>query len=103
MTISRHKKNPIKPDWWLKTFAGAVLGFTLAFALCGLFAWLGPGGISAPHKVQLVMWIIAPLWLLLFSASYFFRTGVQAVLYLLLGNLAAYLGLFSLNGVLQLS
>lgn len=95
------KKNPIQPHWWLKTFAGAVLGFTLAFALSGIFAWIGPGGISAPHKVQLVMWLIAPLWLLLFCASYFFRTGLQAFLCLLLGNLVAYLLLFAVNGVLS--
>lgn len=99
-TNTRVKKLPMRADWWSKTLCGALLGFTLAFALTGLFAWLGPGGISAPHKVQFVMWLIAPLWMLAFTACYFFRSGLQAFIWLLLANGLAYTGLFSVNGVL---
>ncbi|MFT4047568.1 MAG: hypothetical protein QM661_12860 [Solimonas sp.] len=80
----------LQPDWWRKTFAGAVLGLTLAFALGGLFAWLGPGGIAAPDKAQFVMWMIAPLWGLCFALVYLFRSGARALLWLGLANAAAW-------------
>ncbi|WP_428718235.1 hypothetical protein [Undibacterium curvum] len=72
--VKPQKKPAIHPDWWSKTLAGAVLALTLAFAVCGLFAWWGPGGISAPNKVQFVMWMITPLWLVIFSLVYLFHT-----------------------------
>ena len=102
MTVTIQKKPVIKPDWWIKTLSGAVPGFTLAFALAGLFAWLGPGGIAAPHKVQFVMWMIAPLWLIIFTGVYFFRSGLQAFAWLAVANFFAYLVLFTLNGALRL-
>lgn len=80
----------IRADWWSKTLAGGVLGATLALALAGLFAWLGPGGIDAREKPQFVMWSIAPLWMIVFSTVYLFRTGLRALLWLGGANLAAY-------------
>jgi hypothetical protein len=97
--VKPQKKPAIHPDWWSKTLAGAVLGLTLAFAVCGLFAWWGPGGISAPNKVQFVMWMITPLWLVIFSLVYLFRTGLRAVLWLLAANLLAYLLLWISRGM----
>lgn len=93
-------KQKLRPDWWSKTFAGGVLGLSLALALSGLFAWVGPGGITAPNKVQFNMWIIAPLWTLIFSFSYLFTTGRRALLWLLLANLLAYGLLFWVRGLL---
>lgn len=80
----------IEPCWLSKTFAGAILGITLALALSGLFAWLGPGGIAAADKVQFNMWLIPPLWLTLFSFVYMFPNGKSAWRWLLLANLLAY-------------
>lgn len=83
-------KANIQPDWWSKTFAGCVLGASLALALSGLFAWLGPGGITADNKVQVNMWLISPLWVLIFSFVFLFRTGLRAILWLSLANFLAY-------------
>lgn len=83
----------IQPHWWLKTLAGTILGLTLTYALIAIFAWFGPGGISAPAKVQFNMWIITPFWLLILSFSYLFKTGLKAIVYLTIANVIAY-GLF---------
>ncbi len=91
---ANNKRLPIQPDWWSKTLGGAILGFSLALALSGLFAWLGPGGLAAPNKVQFVMWLIAPLWMLVFSLVYLVPKGWQVVLGLTCANLAAYGALF---------
>lgn len=84
----------IQRDWWLRSLAGTALGWTLALALTGLWAWWGPGGITAPNKVQFNMWLIAPLWMLALSSVYFVRTGLRALGALLLANGAAYAALF---------
>lgn len=72
--------------WWLRSLSGTVLGATLALGLAGLWAWWGPGGITAPEKVQFTMWLIAPLWMLALSAVYFTRSGLRALLTLLALN-----------------
>lgn len=72
----------IQSDWISKTLAGFFLGLFIAFALIGLFAWLGPGGIDAKDKIQFNMWLIPPIWLSIFSLSYFFQTGLKAWQYL---------------------
>ncbi|MDP1976791.1 hypothetical protein [Undibacterium sp.] len=88
------KKLPIRADWWSKTISGLVLGFTLALAISGVFAWIGPGGIAAPQKVQFVMWLITPVWMLILSLIYLVRTGVRALKGLLIANALAYALLF---------
>lgn len=85
----------LQPDWWTKTLAGLILGFTLALGLVGLFAWFGPGGIDAAVKVQFNMWPISPIWLLIVSFSFLFRTGWRAVGYLGLFNILVYVTLYS--------
>lgn len=80
----------IKPHWVVKTLAGTVLGLTLAYALVGIFAWFGPGGLSATAKIQFNMWMISPIWLLVLSLSYLFKTGTKTIMYLLSINLVAY-------------
>tara|TARA_R110001606_G_scaffold81510_2_gene187434 strand:+ start:431 stop:736 length:306 start_codon:yes stop_codon:yes gene_type:complete len=87
MTSPRHA--PIRPDWISKTLAGGVLGLTLAVALSGLFAWLGPGGISAANKDQLNMWLVPVIWLVPLSTVYLFRSGLRAWLWLGAANLIA--------------
>jgi hypothetical protein len=87
----------IQPHWWTKTFAGAVLGLTLAYAIVVIFAWYGPGGIDAPVKVQFNMWLITPIWLTVLSLTYLFKTGVKAMLYLAVINLLFYSLFFTLR------
>ncbi|WP_430461767.1 hypothetical protein ACQUQU_02985 [Thalassolituus sp. LLYu03] len=87
---SSSRAQPRRPDWWRKTLAGAVGGFLLALSLVGIFAWAGPGGISAPDKVQFNMWMITPLWLLIFSLVYLFRTGNRALFWLTVANLISW-------------
>ncbi len=83
--------NKIQPHWWSKTLAGVILGLTLCYGLVGLFAWFGPGGIDAPAKVQLNMWLITPLWLTLLSLVYLFPTGRRAWGWLAAANGLVYL------------
>ncbi|NVD97290.1 hypothetical protein [Massilia sp. BJB1822] len=97
--MSGKNKNTIRADWWSKTLAGCILGWTLALAVAGIFAWAGPGGADAPNKTQFVMWMIAPVWMLVFSLSYLFRSGARALLWLGAANALAYALLFSLRGV----
>jgi len=90
----------IQPHWWTKTLAGLTLGLTLAYALVAIFAWYGPGGIDAPVKVQFNMWLISPIWLLILSFSFLFKTGLKAIGYLLLANIIFY-GIFFALGWLS--
>lgn len=90
MTVSTDKRKPMLADWWSKTIAGLVLGFGLGLAMAGLLAWYGPGGIGAPDKTQFVMWSITPVWMLVFSLCYLFRSGAQAWRWLGAANLIAY-------------
>lgn len=97
--ISAEKKAAqIQPHWWRKTLAGSVLGFTLALALVGIFAWAGPGGISAADKVQFNMWMITPLWLLIFSLVYLFRTGNRALAWMGAANVLSWALLLLVKG-----
>jgi len=88
----------IKPHWWRKSIAGLVLGYTLALGLAGLFAWYGPGGIAPGNKTQFNMWIIAPMWMLIFSLSFLFKTGNRALIWLTIANIATF-GLLNVTRV----
>jgi len=86
--------------WFGKSCAGVLLGFGLAVALSGLFAWLGPGGIAADSgKTQFNMWLISPIWAGVLSFVFLFRDSLRAWLWLGAANLAA----FGLLGVIRLS
>ncbi|MGO1003479.1 hypothetical protein [Lysobacter sp. CA196] len=77
--------------WFGKASAGLILGFGLALALSGLFAWLGPGGIDGGGgKVQFNMWLIAPIWCGVLSFVFLFRSSVRAWSWLGLANAAAF-------------
>lgn len=89
------KQDKLQLDWWTKSLAGLILGFTLALGLVGLFAWFGPGGIDADTKVQFNMWLITPIWLLILSFSFMFKTGLRAIGYLGLFNVLTYIVLYT--------
>ncbi|MCH2556848.1 MAG: hypothetical protein MK005_06045 [Alcanivorax sp.] len=99
--MAKPKPAPIQPHWWSKTLAGGVLGFSLAIALSGLFAWLGPGGIGAPDKVQFNMWLVPFIWMTVFSLVYLFRTGIRAWLWLGAANGLAFLALMLARRALE--
>lgn len=89
------EQDKLQPDWWTKSLAGLILGFTLALGLVGLFAWFGPGGIDADTKVQFNMWLITPIWLLILSFSFMFKTGLRTIGYLGLFNVLTYIVLYT--------
>jgi predicted alpha/beta hydrolase len=76
-------------NWLGKASAGLVLGYALALALSGLFAWFGPGEID-PGKLQINMWMVSPIWCLVLSFCFFFRTGLRAWAFLGLATLLAF-------------
>lgn len=80
----------IQPHWVSKTLAGGILGLALAYGFVAIFAWFGPGGINAPVKVQFNMWLVTPIWMLVLSFSYLFKTGLKAVMYLASANFLIY-------------
>ncbi len=92
--MAKPKTPAIQPDWISKTLAGALLGFALAVAISGLFAWWGPGGIGAPDKVQFNMWATSLYWMTVWSLVYLFRTGLRAWLVLGSAATAAHVALF---------
>ncbi|MAN73709.1 MAG: hypothetical protein CME84_06410 [Henriciella sp.] len=66
-------------NWFGKASAGLILGFVIAIALSGVWAWAGPGGLMASSiKTQLNMWMVPPIWALILSLCFFFRSGVRA-------------------------
>ncbi|WP_440053706.1 hypothetical protein ACSLBF_12460 [Pseudoalteromonas sp. T1lg65] len=92
------EKQKISSDWWSKTFAGTVLGLCLSFGIVGLFAWISTDGLTQAisnerllWKTQFNMWLVTPVWLLILSFVYLFRTGKQAVAWLTVSNLVIYL------------
>lgn len=91
----------IRRDWVSKTSAGAILGLSLAIALAGLFAWLSPGGLETTNKFQLVMWLVAPIWLTTLSLCFLFASGKRAWLWLGGANLMAYASLFACRHFLR--
>lgn len=66
-------------DWFGKASAGLVLGFALALGLSGLLAWaVGVGDTYFSPKGQLAMWVMAPIWCLVLSFCFLFRSGLRA-------------------------
>jgi hypothetical protein len=77
--------------WFGKTCAGVVLGFGLALATSGLFAWLGPDGIDGGGgKIQFVMWWIAPVWCAVLASVFLFRDSLRAWVWLGAANALAF-------------
>ena len=81
----------IQPHWWSKSFIGIVMGLTLSYGIVAIFAWFGPGGIEAPMKVQLNMWLISAFWLPILALVYLFKTTKSAFINMLFFNAVVYL------------
>jgi hypothetical protein len=80
-----------QPDWTSKTLAGLVMGLALAFAGAALMHHLAPPGAS---KMLVVVWLVTPLWLIVQSTVYLFRSGRRAWLWLGGLTVAAYVIVF---------
>jgi hypothetical protein len=87
---SRRTAGSIERDLLMKFVAGMVGGFGLALAASALFARLSPGGLTAPSKFHVTMWLVPPLWIALASASFMFRSGARAFGWLAMGNVLAF-------------
>jgi hypothetical protein len=83
-------RNESRAAWLSKSLAGTVLGFGLAIALSGLFAWVGPGGLAPLNKYQFNMWIVPPLWLGVLSTVFLFGSAMRAWLWLSAANVLAF-------------
>ena len=81
----------ISRDWLSKTLAGVFGGFGLGIALSGLFAFLTPGALDEPSNLQIVMWLVPPVWIGVMSATFSMRDGRRAWLRLACANAAAFL------------
>ncbi|MGD2117421.1 MAG: hypothetical protein PVG66_03615 [Chromatiales bacterium] len=79
----------IQRDWLSKSLAGSLLGFLLGLGCSGLFMLMGPE-MMANVKVQLAMWLVAPVWLTVLSMTFLFRDGRQAWIWLALANLLVF-------------
>lgn len=75
------KRPAIQRDWFTKTMAGLLLGLVLAFGISGIVSEL-TSSVPLVVRAQLVMWLVAPVWLVIFASVYFFRSGARAWLWL---------------------
>lgn len=91
------RSHKFQSDWYSKSLVGLLLGFTLAVAVAGIFAWGGTGGIAMPNKSQFVIWLIAPVWLSVLAGVYMFQSARQALIWLGAINIVAYLVLSALK------
>jgi hypothetical protein len=87
-STTRRAAGSIERDLLTKFVAGVTGGFGLALAASALFARLSPGGLSAASKFHVAMWLVPPLWIAVWSASFLFRSGARAFGWLALANLA---------------
>ncbi len=79
-------------NWLGKASAGTILGYILALGLSGLCYWaLGAGGDGLSTRAQFTMWLIAPIWCLVLSFCFLFRSGPGA--WAVLGLSSALVGL----------
>lgn len=83
-------------NWFGKVSAAVVLGFTLTLALTCTFAVLFSRGDSYfTAQGQMAMWLVSPIWCLILSLCFLFRSGARAWGWLAVANVvawAAYVG-----------
>lgn len=97
----------IQPQWWGKTTVGVFLGLALSYGIVALIVWFGPDGINGNlsdqrlfWKTQFNMWIVTPIWMLIVSFIYMFKTTKQAFIYLLSANVIIYTIFIGLRSML---
>ncbi|NID16609.1 hypothetical protein [Luteibacter yeojuensis] len=75
-----------------KTFAGILLGLPLSMAVVSLAIWLWPH--SSESVVIPMLMLFFPLWIGVMAATFLFRRGAHAWMWLAAANLAAFAALF---------
>jgi hypothetical protein len=76
------ERNTLSRDWLSKTLAGVIGGFGLAIVGSGLLACPTPGALDEQNKFQVAMCLVPPVWIGVMSASFMFRTGLRAWVWL---------------------
>ncbi|MFI8666406.1 hypothetical protein ACIGGE_08225 [Qipengyuania sp. NPDC077410] len=75
-------------DWFGKASAGLVLGLAIALGISGLLAEaMGLKDTYFSLQGQLTMWLMAPVWAMILSFCFLFRSGQRA--WAVLGALTA--------------
>ncbi|MEE4451006.1 hypothetical protein [Novosphingobium resinovorum] len=88
-------------DWLGKASAGLVLGFVLALGLSGLLAWaIGVSDTFFSARGQLAMWSMSPVWCIVLSLCFLFRSGLRAWAVLGLASAAVWAALYA-TGMLE--
>jgi hypothetical protein len=83
-------------DWLGKASAGVVMGFVLALGLSGLLAWgIGVSDTFFSTKGQLAMWSMSPIWCLVLSLCFLFRSGLRAWVMLTLASAVVWAGVYA--------
>lgn len=78
-------------DWFGKASAAVVLGFTLTLALtCTFGAILAKGDAYFSPQGQMAMWLVSPIWCLILSLCFLFRSGARAWGWLAAANIVAW-------------
>lgn len=87
-------------DWFGKVSAAVILGFVLALGSAGLFRALsGVDNAYFTTKGQFSMWMMAPVWALVLSFCFLFRSGWRAWLWLAGANIAVWGAIALLGGL----
>ena len=87
-------KQKLQPDWWTKTFVGAVLGLSFSMAMGAIILLLSKSNADTSIAPQLGMWSIPWIWLCVFFIAYFIPKGWQSFLIYSIANILAYALLF---------
>lgn len=77
--------------WFGKVSAATSLGLTLTLALtCTFAAAFSDGDGYFTAQGQLAMWLVSPIWCMILSLCFLFRSGLRAWCWLALANLFAW-------------
>ena len=88
----------IQADWWSKSFAGWILGLSLAIACASFITMWGLNHLEKTLAPQIGMWSVPCLYLPLVFIAYFIPKGWQAVVIYSVLNAIAYSILLSMRG-----
>jgi len=77
--------------WLGKASAAVVAGFGLTMALTSIFAaFFSRGDSYFTPQGQMAMWLSSPIWCLILSFCFFFRSGARAWAWLIAANVVAW-------------